>query len=339
MGREPASDPFAVDANARRAVLSGSYGGTVLIRVASTVQRAVVTAARRVGEVWVCYNQRLVPMSAAGVAFWFLFGLIPFLFITTAAAGYVFRRHPDTLANLSETLLGLLPPGLGERILTQLDFTVSDWRTFGLVGIVALCFVSMGLFEALDWGINGAMGTRKKVGFLKGRLIVMAYLVGAVIFFSLAAVADYLFKLMLATPHLAEFAQTIHIPRRAVSMGSFFFFLQILYMIVPVRTPKFWRAMVVALGISGAWALLQHLGAEVTVYISRRHAVYGALAGATLFLTWMYLLAMLILTGGTILDVWQRHVIPPPPVREEEPPRKENAREREEEDAAPVPER
>lgn len=276
------------------------------------MQQTVLTAVRRVGEVWVCYNQRLVPMMASGVAFWLLLGMIPFLFITTAAAGYVFRRNPGALNNLAETLLTLLPPGLGERTLSQLDIAVANWQTFGLLGIVALWFVSMGLFEALDWGINGAMGTRKKVGFLKGRLIFIAYVAGAVIFFSLAAVADYMFKLMMAAPALAEFAQRIHIPRRTVSMASFFVFLFILYELVPVRTPRWTRGVVIALGIASVWALLQYLGAEITVYVSRRHAVYGALAGGALFLTWMYMLAVLILLGATILDVWQRHANPPP---------------------------
>jgi YihY family inner membrane protein len=278
------------------------------------VQRGIVTAARRVGEVWVCYNQRLVPMMSAGVAFWFLLGLIPFLFLTTAISGYVFRRNPEALQNLGDALLALLPPGLGEGTLTQLHITVSNWQTFGLLGIVALFFVSMGLFEALDWGINGAMGTRKKVGFLKGRLVFLAYLLGAITFFSLAAVADYLFKLMMAAPALAEFAQRIYIPRRTVSMASFFVFLLILYMLVPVRTPRFARAVAVALGASAIWALLQYLGAEITVYVSRRRAIYGALAGGALFLWWMYLLASIILVGGTVLDVWQRHGKPPPPL-------------------------
>jgi membrane protein len=266
----------------------------------------VVAPARFLGRVWVCYNQRLVAMKAAGMAFYFLLGLIPFLFITTALSGYLFRRNPDTLNNLSTTLLSLLPPGLGERILGQLNTTVQGWQAFGIVGIVALCFVAMGLFEAIDWGINGAMGARKRVGFLHGRLLFLGYLTGAVFFFSLAAVADYAFQLMLATPALSEFVANIHVPRRTVSTASFSVFLFIIYMLFPVRTPRITRAIVVAMVIAIVWAVLQHAGARITVYISRRHAVYGALAGGALFLTWMYLLAILILVGATILDVWER---------------------------------
>jgi YihY family inner membrane protein len=252
-------------------------------------------------------------MMAAGLAFYFLLGLIPFLFITTALAGYVFGRNPEVFANMSAALVGLLPPGLGERILQQVQSAVEGWETFGVLGLISLFFVAMGLFEAIDWGINGAMGTRKKVGFLTGRLLFLAYVMGAIVFFSLAGVADYLFHLMLATPALSEFSQKIHIPRRLVAMVAFALFMFILYITIPVRTPKVTRAVVVALVVAGVWAVLQKLGASVTVYISRRHAVYGALAGAALFLTWMYLLALLILLGATVLDTWARLTRPESP--------------------------
>lgn len=255
-----------------------------------------------VAAVWLSYTRRLVPMMAAGVAFYFLLGMVPFLFLTTAVAGY-FVRDPQRFEYLSTNLLGLLPPGLGERILSSVEMTAANWQAFGVVGLVALFFVSMGLFEAIDWGINGAMGTRKKVGFLKGRLIFLAYLTGAIIFFSLAAVTEYLFHLIIALPALEG---VIEIPRRAFSMGAFAVFLAVLYMLIPVKTPRLYRAVLVALVIAGIWAVLQVIGTSLTVNISRRHAIYGALAGGTVFLTWMYLLASMILLGGTVLETWDR---------------------------------
>ena len=61
-----------------------------------------------IGHVFVTYNRRVVPMMAAGVAFYFLLGLIPFLFLTTAVAGLVFRRNPAAFDSLSTNLINLL---------------------------------------------------------------------------------------------------------------------------------------------------------------------------------------------------------------------------------------
>ena len=249
-------------------------------------------------------------MMAAGVAFYFLLGLIPFLLITTAVSGYLFRTHPEWFDHMSTTLLNVLPPGLGERVLGTVDSTMSNWQTLGFLGIVALLFVSMGLFESIDWGINGAMGTAKRMGFLKGRLVFMAYIFGTIVFMSLGAVADYTVSIVMAVPAFEPVSE--HIPRRAFSMAGIWLFMFILYMAIPVRTPKWYRALIVAFAAAGVWAYLQKVGASLTVSITQKHAIYGALAGATVFLTWMYMFALIVLMGGTILDVWRRMRSDPP---------------------------
>ena len=57
----------------------------------------------------------------------------------------------------------------------------------------------------------------------------------------------------------------------------------------------------------------------VTAGLSRRQAIYGALGGAAVFLTWMYLLAFLILLGARILDFWRGGPPEPPADANEEP--------------------
>jgi uncharacterized BrkB/YihY/UPF0761 family membrane protein len=76
-------------------------------------------------------------------------------------------------------------------------------------------------------------------------------------------------------------------------------------MTLPVKTPKFVHAAIIALAVTGAWSILQRLGTYVTAGLSRRQALYGALGGTAVFLTWMYLLAFLILLGARILDLWR----------------------------------
>lgn len=272
---------------------------TILLQILLTIGRVV-------HEIRVLFGQRMVPLMAAGLAFHLLLGLIPFVFITAAAAGFVFRNQAVTETNLYDTLLGLLPPGAGEAVLDNISSLVQSWQGFGILGLISLFFVAAGLFESIEWSINGAMGARRKASFIRRRLNTIAYVMGAMLFFSVAAVGDYAFQLLLAAPGMHDLAAAVHIPRRAFSMGAFAVFLLILYLSIPARRPQIWRAVIVSLIVAGAWAILQKLGATVTVYISQRHAVYGALAGGALFLTWMYLLATFILVGALSLDVWAR---------------------------------
>ena len=275
-------------------------------REVTALLQILLTIGRVIHEIRVLFGQRMVPLMAAGLAFHLLLGLIPFVFITAALAGFVFKNQPVSETNLYDTLLGLLPPGAGEAVLDNISSLVQSWQGFGILGLISLFFVAAGLFESIEWSINGAMGSRRKASFLRKRLNTITYVMGAMLFFSVAAVGDYAFQLLVAAPGLSELASTFHIPRRAFSMGAFAVFLLILYLSIPARRPQIWRAVIVALIVACAWAILQKLGATVTVYISQRHAVYGALAGGALFLTWMYLLATFILVGALSLDVWAR---------------------------------
>ena len=274
-------------------------------RMSHFVQSAAVGLLRAIRDSWNGFFERRVPMMAAALAFYFLLGLIPFLFILAATSGYFLKNNPAMYEQLALTLKDLLPPGWGEGVLTSVENAASNWHTLGGVGLATLFLVAMGLFDALDEGINAVMGTKKKVGFVTGRIISFAYVVGAILFFSMAAVAGYSLNLFGELPFFQQYPKLIELPGRYFSTWVFAVFMVALYMTLPVKTPKWWRAIIVALAVTGAWTMLQELGTIVTAGIMRRQAIYGALAGAAVFLTWMYLLALLILLGARILDFWR----------------------------------
>ncbi|MCZ6765851.1 MAG: YihY/virulence factor BrkB family protein [bacterium] len=251
------------------------------------------------------FFERRVPMMAAGLAFYFLLGLIPFLFIVAATSGYFLKNNPGVYNEMASTIQNLLPPGSGETLLAQISSAASNWQALGGVGLFTLLLVAMGLFDALDEGINAVMGSKKKVGFLTGRIISLAYVVVAILFFSMAAAAGYTLKLFSQLSIFQNYPLLVELSSRYFSTWVFAVFLFALYMTLPVKTPRWWHAIVIALAVTWAWTSLQQLGTIITAGITRRQAIYGALAGAAVFLTWMYLLAMLILLGARILDFWR----------------------------------
>ena len=261
--------------------------------------------------------ERRVPMMAAGLAFYFLLGLVPFLFLLAATSGYFMRTNPDIISQVNANVLEILPPVLGERLLSQIENAAANWQAFGLLGLGSLVLVAMGLFDGLDEGINAVMGARKKVGFLKGRILSLAYIVGAMLFFSVAAVAGYSLNLLEILPVYQKNPAVIPFVGKYFSAWVFAVFLFIPYMTLPVKTPKAAYAVVISLAVTGAWSVLQQLGTYVTAGLSRRQAIYGALGGTAVFLTWMYLLAFLILLGARILDFWRGSPQKPPPDADE----------------------
>lgn len=274
-------------------------------RAAFSTKAAVIGLVHAVRSAWNGFFDRRVPMMAAGLAFYFLLGLVPFLFLVAATSGYFLSTSPGILAQINEALLTMLPPGMGEMLLAQVQSAAKNWQALGAAALFSLIPIAMGLFDGLDESINAVMGSKKKVGFLKGRIISFAYIVGAILFFSIAAVAGYALKLFEAVPFFQRHPAVIEVFGKYFSVWVFAVFLLALYMTLPVKTPKLIHAIVVALAVTGAWSILQKLATFITAGISRRQAIYGVLGGAAVFLTWMYLLAMLILLGARILDFWR----------------------------------
>ncbi len=260
---------------------------------------------RAIQRAWDGFFERRVPMMAAGLAFYFLLGLIPFLFLIASTSGYFLRTNPGISNEIHAYVLEILPPGSGEKLLEQIYTAASNWQALGLLGLFSLVLVAMGLFDALDESINAVMGTKKKVGFFTGRIISFAYIVGAILFFSVSAVAGYSIKLFATLPIFQKNPALIEITGKYFSVWVFAIFLLVLYMTLPVKPPKLFHAVVISLAVTGSWSVLQQLGTLITAGLSRRQAIYGALGGAAVFLTWMYLLAILILLGARILDFWR----------------------------------
>lgn len=268
-------------------------------------KNAILALLRTIRNSWRGLVERRIPMMSAGLAFYFLLGLIPFLFIIAATGGYFLKQNPGIYNELSATVIEFFPQGMGSKVIPHIAEAAGNWKGFGALGLFSMFLVAMGLFDALDEGINAAMGTRKKVGFLTGRVISLAYVVGAILFFSVAAGAGYGVKLFTTLPFFQQHPALLDLYGRYFSIWVFGVFLLALYLTLPVKTPKFIHAVVIAVIVTSAWSILQKLGTYITAGITRRQAIYGALAGAAVFLTWMYLLAMLILLGARILDFWR----------------------------------
>ena len=83
----------------------------------------------------------------------------------------MFRNQPITKATSTTPCSACSRPARAKRSSGNIADLVQSWQGFGILGLVSLFFVAAGLFESLEWSINGAMGSRRKVGFLKRRLL------------------------------------------------------------------------------------------------------------------------------------------------------------------------
>ncbi|RLC08789.1 MAG: hypothetical protein DRI24_22835, partial [Deltaproteobacteria bacterium] len=122
--------------------------GKEATKAARSARDVVIGLIRAIQRAWDGFFERRVPMMAAGLAFYFLLGLIPFLFLVAATSGYFLRTNPGLINEINAYVIEILPPGFGEIILEQINSAASNWHALGLLGLFSLVLVAMGLFDA-----------------------------------------------------------------------------------------------------------------------------------------------------------------------------------------------
>ncbi len=127
---------------------------------------------------------------AAGLSFYFLICIIPFLFLVISAAGFVLRREAaaaTVVAQLTQTF-----PVYRREISRALVHIVATRGVSGVLGIVILILFSTQLFGAMRLVLAQLYGTKVR-GFLRGMLFDTAVVMALAPLFVLGIIASGLF--------------------------------------------------------------------------------------------------------------------------------------------------
>lgn len=254
---------------------------------------------RELGEMLDKYNRRNGSLLAKGLGFSFLFGLIPLLFISVALAGYIYKIAPGWQHFITDEFLSVFPAEASKALLSHINTASNNWEAIGVLGIVILVGIAMTLFDSIERAFATMLSApRRKFHF--GRLISLALMVGAVLFFFGAAVlsttASYFRNAFGLSPALVYWGGKV------VSGVMFAFILLGLYYLFARRRLRFWPTLGIALIASLFWQLIGIAGSTLIRYAGRRVIVYGALAWVTVFLIYLRVLAELLLFSSLLVS-------------------------------------
>lgn len=89
------------------------------------------------------------------------------------------------------------------------------------------------------------------------------------------------------------------------SYGVMWLFFTLLYVLVPNTHVTFSNAVWCGLGATIGYGVLQWLFVTGQVYVARYNAIYGGIAFLPLFMLWLQLVWVVVLTGSVICYAWQ----------------------------------
>jgi membrane protein len=237
-------------------------------------------------------------MTAAGLAFYSLLGMIPVLVAMSALYGLV--ADPTTVQRMVESLRGFVPGQATDVLSSSLDRSGGLGLGFGLaVSLLIVLWTAQWAASGLITALNIVFDTAERRTFVARQALALAVAIGGIVLVFIALVVVALLPAARAVyPMNLPFPVLVAI-RWPLLAALFMLWLSALYSVGPSRPYPRWRWL--SWGAAVATLLWIGLSAAFSAYAASAasfNRLYGSLGGIAIFLFWLYLSGLIILLGA-----------------------------------------
>ena len=247
---------------------------------------------------------------AAGVAYYAIFGVFPFMLGMMVISG-LFLQAEVIQEKLLEFVVGNFP-GSDQLIVSNIGLFDSHRTEFIIIAIFGILWSSSSVFGAIDRVINRAWGIHQGQPFHVHRVEHLLFLLSFGLFFffwvAVTSFTQVLLDVELGVPWQGPIRDTpivnllVRFSSWCVSAVGFL----LVYRYLP-NCPVKWRY--VWLGTLVA-SLLFESGKELFAFYLQHYAnydfLYGSIASTIVFLFWVYLSALILALGAEICSNYQQ---------------------------------
>lgn len=278
-----------------------------ILRRARSVLRISGLAAWR-GTIELVHSNDLT--HAAAIAYYALLSLFPFLLLLISLLGSVTANQKDRVAVLT-FVLNYFPTQL-DFVAKQLDQFGRSQVQFGVAGLVALAYASLGVFNAITSAVNNAWGVEKQRSFLKHRLVSFLMLVaaggmlilGLILVTAIQVAEASWFGAMLLRFHWLTALQTLTF--RYATMILLIFALGLIFYFIPNAKTRFRDVWVGAVVTGLLWRGTFEGFAFYIRHNSRIKEINGSIATVVVFLLWVYVSSVILMYGVEFTAAYAR---------------------------------
>lgn len=249
--------------------------------------------------------RRISPL-AQSLAYTTILSLVPLFAIFFSILGKV-TEDESVLNNIKEFLSEYFIPQYGASIMGTLEQLSDKSFTFGAFGLPTLIVVGGFLYFKMDRSINTIWEAEEETNWMKsGQAFFMTIFLGPILLVLAFSIPPYLYSL----PYYKELTNVTFVstilslvfPVLVTAIG-----LYLLYRYIP-HSPVWHKSALI--GGLGAGILLQISNWTVNWYLynmSRFNIIYGSLAVFPIFLLWIYVVWLVVLTGAAITFLVQKY--------------------------------
>ncbi len=243
---------------------------------------------------------------AAGLSFYVLICLIPFLFLLVSLAGFVLSSETASRQIINQ--LSPIVPVYKQELTRAFLRIVATRKVSGIVGTIILLLFSTQLFAAIRTVLDQVLGARRGRGFFAGKLLdaLMILLIGLLFLASLVATGLFAwFQVFVFRPAgmPPEWIQYMSIGL-GVSLATVMFYL--LYRYMPHRRIPPGAALAGALLASVLWEAAKQLFHLYIVTFGVYDQIYGPLGALVALVMFVYYSAVVFVLGAEYVGALER---------------------------------
>ncbi|MCE9584968.1 MAG: YihY/virulence factor BrkB family protein [Planctomycetes bacterium] len=250
------------------------------------------------------FREKDASYYAAGIAFYLLFALTPFLLLTLSVAA-CFATSSSTYLDVFDTFFKENLPQVAQPIRDSLVHVFENRGQIGIVGLIWLFLTAKKLVNAIEIGLNAVLGIEKPKSGVFSTLASMALIfVGAILFLGcvLSTIAiDFALgtKVSFVNGEVRAVAAMI---ATSLVMGSVWFGIFFaIFRLAPAKGLEGHDGLVAAAATTVMWIGARQgfvwYGAK---QLARYQYLYGALSGFLLLLLFAYIFGISLLMGACV---------------------------------------
>ena len=243
-----------------------------------------------------------VSQYAASTGFFILLSSFPALVLLLGLLQYTGLRVENLVAVLEELIPEALTPGLEEIISDA--YAAGSGAMVGLSALTALWSASRGIYGRLK-GLNAIYGVRETRGYLRTRLISVAYTFAFLLILVLTLIlhlfGSTLLALLRSRPgsFAAFLADTLNLQNFLLPMMQTLIFT-VMFMVLPGRRSTFRESLPGAALAAVGWLIFSDLYSIYVEQFAPLSSVYGSVYAVALSMLWLYCCLSIVFYGGAL---------------------------------------
>ncbi len=252
------------------------------------------------------FKERRITVLAQSLAYTTIFTLVPILAAFFAVLGMITENHTIE-AKIRGTISTYFFPEYVNKIFDQFEKLTAASTFFGVIGFPTLFLAGVFLYVKVYTSINEIwLSENKSMWFKNIMSFLMTLFFGPTILVLMFSLPPYLQTI----PYFSEVISFVYVETlftHLIPIFVIFIGLLVLYLYIPVISVRYKAALrgalIAALVIQGS----NYLVSFYLKSFSKLDVIYGSLAMFPIFLLWVYVIWLVVLTGAGMTFVFHYH--------------------------------